>query len=615
MGVVFRVNGPQNLYRFTVDWERGVSLPRFRLIKRRGTAITLLDELRTPSNAEDLVPSQMPLTSIEVILEGHRIRINVGGDPIFDVTDNVNPIETGAAFGFYNWRTSGSFFTVPAIPLVEYGNTVPNQNCAVLEVQTIGTGEGTVSTTSVQPPDGAGQPIGVVTVPGSPAVTYPAGTEVSLTAVEAEGFSFDGWDGDARCSPGGGTDRTLVVAEDLQCQVKFGGTSEPVVNLDIDGDGDVDQIDAAVLQRGLFGLEGAALIEPILEGDNPLAPRRDPQVVKAYIDAGRTSVFDPDGNGEARAMADANLVIQRYVAWKQGGEIGDITQLIHGVVDQTPGGRVISNDALATAQAIVGFLNQYYPSGPQALAAVGDTQGAVVPSEVTTETGIEEPIATTKVVRVLPSQDSTLMAHHPHRNVGAHPLLQVGGRKRYHAVLQFALPSLMPEQLVSAQVVLTPYHGRGKDKRRHRAYPSLEVVPLTDVFVEGNGRGGKGRKARGSGVGVTWACAVDNNIGNTKADCAQQWAGGTPINDKASPHLSLEFDQTAKQYRADVTTWLRSILTQPNQNFAIGVLPAGRARVSFYAHEAGASDDSGNPRAPYLLIQTKEGQPLLWQNH
>ncbi len=618
MGVVFRVNGPQTFYRFTVDWELGQDSPRFRLVKRQGTEVSFLTDVLTGADTEKVDaggdmffdgegPGAMTQKSLEVILEGPRIQVRVGGLTVFDATDTHNPIETGAAFGFSNWRTIGSRFTVPTIPLVEYGETVANQNCAVLEVQQIGTGEGTVSTASVQPPAGAALPIAEIGIPGSPGVTYPVGTVVVLTAAEDQGFSFDGWDGPTACQLVSPTNLSVNVTENLQCQVKFGGSSAPAVTLDIDGNGVTDQIDAAVLQRGLFGLEGAALMEPIVACDNPDSDRcGDPLAIKAYIEAGRSTVFDPDGNGQASPTADANL-IARYVAWKQGGEVGDMTELIRGVVDPTSGGRVIPNDEQATAQAIVTFLNRYYLNGQQAVAAVGSAiQGVESTGEAAgtmEEQGLRE---VSTEVRLGVSHDSTVMAHQPHRNVGAQPVLQVGGKQPHHAVVQFTLPKLLPEQVISAQLVLTPYQGRVKGTRRSLSHPSLEVVPLREAFVEGNGQGGRGKQARGTGAGVTWACAVDANIRNTKADCAQTWLGGFSMANQDIARLPMAFDEATQQYSTNVMRWIREAILRQGSLLSLGVLPANPEQVLLYSKEGAADNDIGKTRIPSLLIELKE---------
>ena len=124
MGVVFRVNGPETFYRFTVDWELGPSSPRFRLVKRQEMQVSFLTDVLTGEDTEkvdsdfEFIEGQpgiesMTLQGLEVILEGPRIQVRVNGGPLlFDATDTHNPIETGAAFGFSNWRTVGSVFTV-----------------------------------------------------------------------------------------------------------------------------------------------------------------------------------------------------------------------------------------------------------------------------------------------------------------------------------------------------------------------------------------------------------------------------------------------------------------------------------------------------------------------
>ncbi len=90
-------------------------------------------------------------------------------------------------------------------------------------------------------------------------------------------------------------------------------------------------------------------------------------------------------------------------------------------------------------------------------------------------------------------------------------------------VLVIGLPR---DGLTRAQLVLTPFHSTRAGKPPSRLPLTVQAQRLASPFVEGSGRGGKGRTARGTGTGVTWSCASDSNIRNRRADCADAWQGG-----------------------------------------------------------------------------------------
>jgi hypothetical protein len=98
----------------------------------------------------------------------------------------------------------------------------------------------------------------------------------------------------------------------------------------------------------------------------------------------------------------------------------------------------------------------------------------------------------------------------------------------------------------------------------------MYAYPLLEDFTEGNARsttltdifGRTIRDARDDGAGVTWNCAVDQNIANARADCSERWQGGAIGSATALPVVhtggmtgEVEWDVTA-DVLADTTAWL-----------------------------------------------------------
>ncbi len=222
------------------------------------------------------------------------------------------------------------------------------------------------------------------------------------------------------------------------------------------------------------------------------------------------------------------------------------------------------------------------------------------------------PLTEASVVRerhtrtVVATADSTLLRQAPHRNVGAQPVLQVGGKNSHHAVLQFALPDLRPERVVSAQLVLTPYQGRMRGQRRFLRHPMLEVRPLTDMFEEGNGQGGKKKRVRGKGAGVTWACAVDSNIRNNKADCDHEWAGGQANLPAGIATIPLVFDSVTQQYQSDVLSLARRVVEDGQANLVLLMMPTTAQGVWLYGKESGGNFGAASSRVPHLHLEWEE---------
>jgi hypothetical protein len=87
---------------------------------------------------------------------------------------------------------------------------------------------------------------------------------------------------------------------------------------------------------------------------------------------------------------------------------------------------------------------------------------------------------------------------------------------------------------------------------------------LIEDFAHGNGwKVDRAPPLLGSGSGVTWNCAVDNDISNNAADCAANWNGGkyVPATSPGVKHFNgirgeVEFDVTKDLLNGSLFGWL-----------------------------------------------------------
>ena len=127
--------------------------------------------------------------------------------------------------------------------------------------------------------------------------------------------------------------------------------NEPIINLDIDGNGTTDALtDGALAIRYLFGLRDLPLINNAIGLG---ASRTSGEAIAAYLEGGLTTMLDVDGNNKADALTDGILIV-RYLF----GFTGDA--LISGAV---------ALDATRnTVAEITGFLQSFDLTGTLALS-------------------------------------------------------------------------------------------------------------------------------------------------------------------------------------------------------------------------------------------------------
>jgi Putative metal-binding motif len=192
------------------------------------------------------------------------------------------------------------------------------------------------------------------------------------------------------------------------------------------------------------------------------------------------------------------------------------------------------------------------------------------------------------------SKDSFLRYRRHNINEGANEILVVRPSVANRPVVGFDLTSVNAAGVTSARLVLNV-----KRNRKHwgRSGQTVDVHPLLADFDEGNGKTFMvfpGQR-RGTGAGVTWECASDANIANTRTDCDPQWNGGTvgPATDSFL-HLNTTTGEVSFDVTADVKAGRSSWLLKKTDENQPG-------RVDYYSREGAAA--AGNAAlAPRLVI-------------
>jgi hypothetical protein len=179
------------------------------------------------------------------------------------------------------------------------------------------------------------------------------------------------------------------------------------------------------------------------------------------------------------------------------------------------------------------------------------------------------PPPTTSTTALAASADTTLLRRQPNRNDGQGPELDLaGGAAEKQIVIRFDAARiqhvLAGHALTSATLRLSS-PGRGARER-------LEIQPLTEDFVEGNGN--LAEHERGFGGGAIWNCAIDADISDDVEDCVLNWSSRSASSDHtwgdrarhggrkhfgAGPEIRpVHYDWRKHQASWDVTDDLRS---------------------------------------------------------
>ena len=108
------------------------------------------------------------------------------------------------------------------------------------------------------------------------------------------------------------------------------------------------------------------------------------------------------------------------------------------------------------------------------------------------------------------SGDTTLLGDEPNANSGDDPLLAVGSRAGNEMVVQFEderIQRFVEGGELTSAILRLGIAEHGSPRR-------LEIVPLFEGFVEGEGS---------TGTGATWNCAEDADLSDDEEDCLQHW--------------------------------------------------------------------------------------------
>jgi uncharacterized delta-60 repeat protein len=163
---------------------------------------------------------------------------------------------------------------------------------------------------------------------------------------------------------------------------------------------------------------------------------------------------------------------------------------------------------------------------------------------------------------ILAVKDSFLSSRPANTNEGANPILALRSTGLDRPVVGFDLSHI--ENLAgfkSAHLVLTIANGLNNWGQKGRM---VESHPLLEDFTEGNGESFNlplPQRTRGTGPGVTWACATDANIADLLTECTMSWNGGNfgPLSDSVLHTNRLVGDvswDVTQNVHAGTSAWL-----------------------------------------------------------
>jgi hypothetical protein len=175
------------------------------------------------------------------------------------------------------------------------------------------------------------------------------------------------------------------------------------VNLDADGNGELSALtDGLLAIRFLAGFSGAALIADALAAD---ASRTDPAQIGFFLEYGRNTMLDVDGDGTAAALTDGLLIIRFLAGFSGAALIADAI---------APGATRNSANQIET------FLGVFIPGAVQPIAslfpnpvlAAGSEPATVVAGDLNGDTFLDIVTANegeTNVVVQFGSEDGTFL--------------------------------------------------------------------------------------------------------------------------------------------------------------------------------------------------------------
>ena len=220
---------------------------------------------------------------------------------------------------------------------------------------------------------------------------------------------------------------------------------------------------------------------------------------------------------------------------------------------------------------------------------------------------VPEPIILTS------SQDSFLRAGSSNTNEGENPNMIVRASGNNRALVSFDVSDIS-NTIDSATLKLFVVHNSDNWSNNGR---TIDTHMINEDWEEGDGANAKPKnlsnsefnpfKNRGDGPGVTWKCAIDSEIHNTKADCATKWNGGT-FSATPTDTVLITNGLTEQFIEFDLTADVNSCISSGDDScsWIIKKTAEGQnGRVEFASKEGSASlydAEFGESTVPQLVI-------------
>jgi Tol biopolymer transport system component len=237
---------------------------------------------------------------------------------------------------------------------------------------------------------------------------------------------------------------------------------------------------------------------------------------------------------------------------------------------------------------------QFWQPGGIAVDGSGNIVVAGTPNNRIQVFGVPTP----ESISLTAVKDSFLRSGTKNTNEGANSRLRISSSGNNRTVVGFDVSGFDANNVTSARLILTI--AENADNWGQNGDRTVDAHSLLESFAEGNGMIAEvtpqSAKTRGTGSGVTWNCAIDDEISDHSADCVQLWNGGTfgPATAPSVLHVNgltgqVEWDVTIDA-QAGTSEWLIK-----------KTLEDAGGKVIYYSREGAL--EAGNPDlAPTLIV-------------
>ncbi len=339
---------------------------------------------------------------------------------------------------------------------------------------------------------------------------------------------------------------------------------------DFDRDGDADLITNADVPHSstnhLYIYDGLLAPGAVPTQSSPGAHPRDPEVADFNNDGWPDLITDNANTRDLSILygdplmgglgATPQTIADPYLLTFDHGAGGNVESVVVGDVDGDG-----DSDALIVNEKVAFVRNDGGPPPPLELTAIADSflrQGA------------------------------------PNTNEGANDSLRIQSSGKNRILVRFDLSGVSIVGLVRATLVLTiaqltdNWGSSGRPMSAHR---------LLEPWSEGNGWT-VGGNTRGTGPGVTWACATDLDIANQTPNCPMLWDGGTFAASTGAPVVHT--NGLSGEVSWDVTS---DVLAGADYGWLVKKDSEGQAGKVEYVSREGALAASIPTRAPRLVLE------------